>query len=107
MMVKRSSYEYEHEVRLVHWLTGGFHDALEKAVWNDATMRYDDLIEDPRPITPGISLGCDVDVLIERVIVSPFAPPWYSSMIEKVREKLGYCFPVHRSNLLVSPPVLS
>ncbi len=69
-------------------------------------MRFDDLIDDPRPIRPGMSFACDIDAMIERVIVSPFAPPWYAPMIDRVRKRFGYRFSVHRSNLLEVPPVL-
>lgn len=103
LMIKRASYAYEQEVRLVHWHTGEFHDALENFSWNEETMRFDDLIEDVRPLRSGMSLACEIDVLIERVIVSPFAPPWYSQMIERLRDRLGCRFPVQDSKLLSGP----
>jgi hypothetical protein len=67
LMIKRSSFEYEREVRLVHWRTDEYHDALANFAWNEDRMRFDDLIEDPRPLTPGMSVDCDVDALIEKV----------------------------------------
>ncbi len=103
IMLKRSSYSYEQEVRLVHWHTGEFHDALANFAWNDATMRFEDIIDDPRPIRPGMSFSCEIDVLIERVIVSPFAPPWYAPMIERVRDRFGHEFPINMSTLLNAP----
>lgn len=106
MMVKRSSFEHEREVRLVHRHTGEFHDALVNFAWNEDTLRFDDLIEDNRPIRLGMSFACEVDAMVEKVIVSPFAPPWYLAMIEQLRERLGYNFPVQRSNLLEAPPVI-
>lgn len=69
-------------------------------------MRFDDLIEDTRPIRPGMAVGCDVSVLIERVIVSPFAPPWYKAMIERLRDSLGFDFPVHDSRLMAAPHIV-
>lgn len=106
MMIKSVSYSYEQEVRLVHWDTEDIHDALENFNWNDETMRFEDLIADSRPLRPGVSLRCEVDILIERVIVSPFAPPWYGPMIERLRDKLGCSFPVHTSKLLSAPPII-
>ena len=105
IMIKRSSYEYEKEIRLVHWHTGNFHDALENFNWNEESMRFDNLIEDNRPIESGMSFACDMNVMIERVIISPYAPPWYAPMIEQVRDRLGYRFPIHKSKLLDLPPV--
>lgn len=106
VMIKRSSFEYEREVRLVHRKPGEFHDALVNFNWNDDKMRFDDLVDDPRPIPAGMSFACDIDVMIERVIVSPFAPPWYAPMLERVRERLGYRFSIHKSKLLDVPPML-
>jgi len=105
-MAKRASYSYEQEVRLVHWDTSDQHDALANFSWNAETMRFDDLIEDTRPVIPGITLECDLSVLIERVIVSPFAPPWYLPMIERLKERLALDFPVSTSKLLVPPQIV-
>lgn len=106
IMIKRNSYAYESEVRLVHWHTGEFHDALENFAWNDEKMRFDDLIEDRRPINPGYSFPCDIDVLIDRVIVSPFAPSWYEPMINRLRDQLALNFRMVRSKLLETPTVI-
>ena len=106
LMIKRASYAYEQEVRLVYWETGDFHDALKNDAWNEDTFRFDNLIEDTRPIRPGISLGCEIDVLVEYAIVSPFAPPWYLPMMERLRDRLGYHFPIFASKLLAAPPVI-
>lgn len=93
-------------MRLVHWRTGEFHDALEKFAWNEETMRFDDLIEDMRPIRPGCSFACDLNVLIEKVVVSPYAPPWYALMIDRLRERFGFRFPIDQSKLLGTPAVI-
>lgn len=106
VMIKRSSFDYEREVRLVHWHTGDFHDAVANFAWNDERMRFDDLIDDPRPLTPGMSVECDLSTLIERVVVSPFAPSWYVPMLNRVRERLGHRFVVQKSKLLDAPPVI-
>lgn len=106
IMIKSVSYAYEKEVRLVHWRTGEFHDALENFNWNDETMRFEDLVDDPRPMRPGISISCAIDVLIERVVISPFAPIWHEPMVRRLCDNLGYKFPVHISKLLSAPPII-
>lgn len=106
LMVKRASYSYEQEVRLVYWQAEDGHDALANASWNEQTMRYDGLVDDVRPIPPGISFECDLDKLIERVIISPFAPRWYSKMIEELIQRLDYQFPIAVSKLLNAPLVI-
>ena len=103
---KRASYGYEQEVRLVHWHTGEYHDPLANFAWDEESMRFTDLVEDPRPILPGISIECDLNVLIENVIVSPFAPPWYAATVERLRNQLGGKFNISASTLLKAPVVI-
>jgi|GEM_PF-5756504 len=100
---KRESYKYEQEVRLVYWSTSDLHDALVNNEWNEAIMRFDNLVDDARPIRAGISLKCDLDALIECVIVSPFAPPWFVEMIMRLRDQLGCSFSVKQSMILNAP----
>lgn len=109
LMIKRISYSYEQEVRLVFWDIdpASFHDPLENFSWNEEKMRFENLVDDPRPLIPGLSLQCDVSVLIERVIISPFAPSWYLSMIERLRDQLDLHFPVIASTLLAAPKTIS
>ncbi|TPE47580.1 DUF2971 domain-containing protein [Amaricoccus solimangrovi] len=105
ILVKRASYAYEKEVRLVYWDTNNMHDSLESASWNETTMRFDGIVEKDDPPVAGRSFDCDVDVLIKRVVVSPFAPPWYLPMIERLREQLNLHFPITASRLLAAPPI--
>lgn len=106
LMVKSASYSYEQEVRLVHSDMKNYHDPIPDFSWNEETMRFDNIVEDHRPLTAGLALQCDVDVLVERVIVSPFAPSWYLPMIEQLRDQLGFQFPAVTSRLLAAPPVI-
>ncbi|ABS13871.1 MULTISPECIES: DUF2971 domain-containing protein [Pseudomonadota] len=106
LMVKRVSYSYEQEVRLVYWDTEDMHNPLPEFSWNKETMRFDNIVEDNRPINPGVSLKCDIDTLIERVLISPFAPSWYREMIDRLKKQLGFEFPVFSSNLLATPPLV-
>jgi hypothetical protein len=106
LMIKRDSYAYEDEVRLVHWDTSALHDSLSNAVWNEEQMRFDGIIDDNRPIVPGINLECDVNVLIERVVVSPFSPPWYLPMIQRLCDQLQFTFPITSSALLTAPSIV-
>ncbi|MBU1823809.1 MAG: DUF2971 domain-containing protein [Alphaproteobacteria bacterium] len=107
IMSKRISFEYEKEVRIVYWRTGSYHDPISKFSWNKDTFRFEELIDNPNPLDAGIELSCDIDTLIECVIVSPLAPPWYAAAIVALRDKLGYKFPVVESNLLKAPATLA
>jgi hypothetical protein len=104
LLSKLSSYSYEKEVRLAYWNSDGAHQPLANATWNPTIRQHENVIDDVRPILPGIPFLCDLDHLIERVFVSPFAPSWYVNTIEAVRDKFGFKFPVHRSTLMDKPP---
>jgi hypothetical protein len=106
IMIKRSSYAYEQEVRLVPWKTDDIHNGIDHDAWNDDTMRFERFIDDVRPIQPGMSVKCDIDTIIEMVVVSPYAPSWYLPMIERLRDRFGHSFLVHKSKLLEAPPVV-
>jgi len=107
VLVKRANYQYEQEVRLVHWDTEDIHDALANFTWNEDTMRCENLIEDARPLIPGVHVDCEIGTLIERVIVSPFAPKWYKPMLMELRDKLNFNFEIDESKLLSPAPVPS
>ena len=106
LVSKRSAFAYEQEVRLVHWQRGHYHDPLSTFDWNEQTMRFDNIVENPNPITPGITVDCDLATMIEQVLISPVAPTWYLSMIERLIEQLGFSFPVRQSVLLKAPPTI-
>lgn len=103
---KRSAFAYEQEVRLVYWYPDDFHDPLSNFDWNEQTMRFDNVVDDPRPVTPGIAVNCDLGTIIEHVLISPMAPTWYLPLIERLMLKLDYNFPISRSVLLTAPPIM-
>ena len=106
LMQKRINYSYEREVRLMFWDTEDAHDPLLGAVWNTERKRFDNVVEETRPPAAGILLKIDVEALVERVLISPFAPAWYLPMIERLKEQLGFRFPVVESKVLSPPKVI-
>ncbi len=107
VVIKSGSYSYEQEVRLVHWdHSQPYHDPLKNFQWNEEKLRFEDVITDDRVLIPGRSVACDVITLVEKVIVSPFAPPWYLQMIEDVRDQLGFKFPVVGSTITSIPKAI-
>jgi hypothetical protein len=75
---KRASLSHEREVRVV--LKNRDHDK-----------------------TPGKLLNCDLNALISSVTISPFAPIWFSEVVENVTCKFGFSFEVRRSDLVDEP----
>jgi hypothetical protein len=81
---KRKSFEYEQEVRVAYWLPFYPGD----------------------PVTPeeaerkGISFPVNVDLLVQKVLVSPYAQPWLAWVVEATVRAMGCNAPVRRSPLL-------
>lgn len=85
---KRRVFEYEKEVRAVHF-------SIEQA--NAAS------IPEPlsgAPLSPiGVKAVVDVNRLIERVYVSPGMQTWYGHMVESLLRRYEYDLPLERSSI--------
>ena len=74
---KQKSFEYEKTVRLIFTTNdGGF---------------------------PGIDIPVDVDLLIDNLYVSPYAPLWFYEVIESVLDKFSLNRSILRSQMLIGP----
>jgi hypothetical protein len=51
----------------------------------------------------GKILTCDLNALIEEVVISPYAPAWFSEVVNTVTGRFGYSFDVRQSELLEEP----
>jgi hypothetical protein len=51
------------------------------------------------PGRKGVYVPADVSVLIERIVVSPFSPTWFSDLVVSLSKKLGYTFEVVPSEM--------
>ncbi|MBO9543696.1 DUF2971 domain-containing protein [Caulobacter sp.] len=82
---KRLSYAYESEAILIHMFgSGGKIGPL------------------PTP-PPGVEVACNLNHLIERVVISPAADVWFLEMVKALCRKMGVRRPVVQSRLLVPP----
>lgn len=75
---KRASLSHENEVRIV-------------------------LNNDRQSPVPGRSIACDVQALVCEVVISPFAPSWFSSVMTETINRFGYELEVRQSELLDEP----
>ena len=75
---KRLAFEYEKEVRLIA------HDHTNMG-------------------KPGLSFPVDIDVLIENIYVSPYAPSWFYDVIKDVLEKYCVKKSVLKSQMKITP----
>lgn len=93
-MHKRISYEHECEVRAV---IGHFPTRLDPEAENGRVLDYS------LPSPSGLAVPARLDVLIDRVYVSPDAPPWFFDAVRDLTARYGSGFPVLQSRLGVDP----
>ncbi len=77
---KRLSFEHEHELRAV---------IFKPSVTND--------------IPPGLYIPCDLNILIDKIFVSPDSPDWFKELVSSILEKYSLDREVKRSNLDEDP----
>lgn len=83
---KQKSFEYECELRAV----------VNYFPTQDGNLELPD--GDVRSFVP-----VDLDVLIERVIISPLAPPWFAELVQSIADRYEFDKPVELSALSRDP----
>jgi hypothetical protein len=90
---KRHSFEFEREIRaLYQWVPA------EAA--KDGDVGHLDF---SKPVIPGFSFAVDLDLLVERIYVSPTAPDWFAGLVSDVCSRYGLGATVEQSSLAASP----
>ena len=85
-LFKRLTFAHEQEMRLI--------------------IQDDSMQGDPRPSRfpkGGDYVPIDVSRLIESIYISPYAPEWFTGVVQSIITKYGFGFPVHKSTLSDSP----
>jgi hypothetical protein len=80
---KRKSFEHENEVR---------------AIYSEFPNS-----EIPSPFEIGVNIPVDLDILIEKIYVSPDSPKWLYELVDKIIKKFGINKPVIHSDLYSLP----
>lgn len=89
---KRSSFSHERELRLIIRREPPINNETKSVEW------HVDLFPDG-----GVSIPVDLDILVERILLSPTAPPWFEKVVRSLAEKYGCNFLVERSALSRPP----
>lgn len=58
---------------------------------------------DRRNPSNGLELKCDLNALIDEIVVSPFAPPWFLGVLDSTIETFGYSFHARPSSIVDEP----
>lgn len=80
---KQNAYSYEDEVRLIRFIDDG------KFSW------------DNQKVQEGIYIKCDLNILIEKIVLSPFSPQWYFDLMESICRNFKCKKTVVRSSLSI------
>lgn len=86
-LCKRKSFEHERELRALVW-----------TLLKDFTIPYTN-----ESLDDGIPVSVDLDVLVDKIFVSPTAQPWFSELVRSVTQKYGLNKEVTQSNLSKGP----
>jgi hypothetical protein len=99
-MYKRLAFQHEREVRAGTYRTDLKIEFLDK-YGQLGTPISGTTIEDLLlfPERKGIYVDVDVSVLVDKVIVSPLSPDWFSDLVISSTKKLGYDFEVMPSEM--------
>ena len=91
-LYKRKAFEHEKELRAV----------IMKFASQDETYGKHILYVDPKWF--GIHVKTDLDVLIDKIVVSPSVPDWFIDLVLSIVKKYGLIKKVEQSELSKEPP---
>jgi hypothetical protein len=98
-MYKRRAFQHEQEVRLGTDRSDVrcefFDDGRPKT--SSPAVRMEDILLCPG--RKGVSVDADIPMLIEKVVISPFSPTWFSDLVASLSKQLGYAFEVVPSEM--------
>lgn len=106
-MFKRLAFAHEREVR-----AGTYRDDVHSEFFNDAGILQ---VPPPGvsasnilrlPERKGVYVNIDVSILVERIVISPLSPNWFSELVDSIRRRFGCDFQVVSSEM-TRPPSLS
>jgi hypothetical protein len=107
-MFKRRAFQHEQELRLGTYrsdVRSEFVDNEGRIKTPSSAVRIDDILLSPG--RKGVSVDADIPVLIERVVISPFSPTWFSDLVASLSKRLGYAFEVVPSEMSRASPLRS
>jgi hypothetical protein len=99
-MLKRNAFQHEQEVRIGTYrddVRMEFFDSIGILKVPAPGVTVDQILKSPG--RKGVYVTVDVPTLVERLVVSPFAPNWFSDLVASLTTKLGYTFEIVSSEM--------
>jgi hypothetical protein len=103
-MYKRQAFKHEQEVRIGAYNSDVNHELLN-ASGSTPSITLNDILLHPE--RKGVYVPTNIMVLIEKVVIYPFAPIWFSDLVTSLSKKLGYAFEVVPSGMSRPSPLSS
>ena len=86
---KRKSFEHEHEVRAINSRHPNQDDEVSMQLYHD--------------LISGAYYEVDISLLIQQVVIAPFAPDWFMELVKSVTARYNFNFPVVKSTQADDP----
>lgn len=113
VMVKRDSFAFETEFRVVYWNPSTPIPSEVKPLMEQAQPNFWGLNPDTKAelirrlqstdLPAGVVASCNLNELIDGIWISPSAPDWYLDTIARLCDIIGFSGKVRRSTLLDTP----
>jgi hypothetical protein len=105
-LFKRKAFEHEREIRIGVWSD----DAEIRYLKDDGSIGFPEDHDRQEFVLkhPGISgvyVPVDLDILIDKIVIAPQSPPWFTELVSSITSRLGYNFAIEASGLLRTPPL--
>jgi hypothetical protein len=105
-MFKRRAFAHEREVR-----AGTYRDDVRCKFFDDqgvlkvpsVGISASDVLQSPE--RKGVYVDVDVPILVERIVVSPFSPGWFSELVVSLCQRFGHEFQIVSSEMIRPPPL--
>ena len=101
-VTKRKSFEYENEIRAITCLPDnhGGREWMVNIAKKERISSFKPRVVNPREITDkGKYVSADLEILIEKVYIAPYAEYWFEEVIESLLSKYGLNATVTKSDL--------
>jgi hypothetical protein len=105
-MFKRLAFRHEQEVRLGtdrRDVRSEFFDATGRISASNPRVTPADILMHPE--RTGVYVPVSISALVERVVIYPFAPVWFSELVTSLSKRLGYGFEVVSSEMARPSPL--
>jgi hypothetical protein len=105
-MFKRLAFRHEQEVRLGTYrddVRPEFVDETGHITASNPRVALADILMHPE--RTGVYVPASISALVERVVIYPFAPVWFSELVTSLSKRLGYGFEVVSSEMARPSPL--